>query len=436
MNSNPEQLKELKKLEILLYQSKGALFGGVIVAVLALPLCWHWGNRYFVLTWIAFYCAISFLRYRLTLSTFESTPEMPVMNRVRRHYTILTLLSGIAWGIISLYFLSVSLDYGSVLVILAVSLTASSASLYAIYPSIFSAFAFPALCPAIVHLLLLDNSTANVYGTLVAIFLVLMSISCLRMKKLVMNSVGIQFENMRLLDDIEKEKSQVSDLNKQLQADLEELRKRDMQLNEEKDRAEDLAEKLLILSTRDGLTGIANRRHFDEYLAKEWNRAVRSNLQLSLILCDIDYFKFYNDLYGHQKGDHCLQQVSSVLEDYTRREGDLAARYGGEEFAIILPDTTHENAVIHAEKIRAAIEKEAIPHDASNVANIVTVSMGLATIRPNRSIFSSRLIADADKLLYRAKSEGRNRLLAAESQVEEIEQNTKRPAAANISIAG
>ena len=124
MNSNPEQLKELKKLEILLHQSKGALFGGVIVAVLALPLCWNWGNHFLSLAWITFYCTISFLRYRLTLTTFQSTPEMQVMNRIRRRYTILTLLSGISWGLISIYFLSVNLDFGSVMVILAVSLTA------------------------------------------------------------------------------------------------------------------------------------------------------------------------------------------------------------------------------------------------------------------------------------------------------------------------
>ncbi|NKB36084.1 MAG: diguanylate cyclase [Gammaproteobacteria bacterium] len=423
MKSNPEHLKELKKLEILLYQSKGALFGGVIVAILVLPLSWYWGNKYYLLTWLLCYCLFSFLRYKLTLTSLTDATSMEMMQRIRHNYTLMTFLSGVAWGGISLYFLLINLDYGSVLVILAVSLTATSASLYAIYPSIFASFAFPALLPPTIHLLLLENNTANIYGVLVLSFLVLMCISCLRLKMLIMNSVGIQFENIRLLDDIEREKSQVSDLNKQLQSDLEELRKRDMQLSEEKDRAEHLAEKLLILSTRDGLTGIANRRHFDEYLAKEWNRAVRSSLELSLILCDIDFFKNYNDKYGHQQGDRCLQQVSSVLEDYTRREGDLAARYGGEEFAIILPDTTHENAITHAEKIRAAIEKEAIPHEASSVANIVTISMGLATIRPDRSVFSSRLIADADKLLYQAKSEGRNRLVASQSLLDETVQS-------------
>ncbi len=422
MKSNPDQLKELKKLEILLYQSKGALFGGVIVSILVLPLSWYWGNKYYLLGWLLSYGLFSFLRYKITLTPLTDTTSMDMMQRMRLNYTLMTFLSGLAWGAISLYFLNIDLDYGLVLVILAVSLTASSASLYAIYPSIFASFAFPALSPAIAHLLLLQNNTANVYGVLVLSFLALMCISCLRLKKLVMNSVGIQFENIRLLDDIEREKSQVSDLNKQLQSDLEELRKRDMQLSEEKDRAENLAEKLLILSTRDGLTGIANRRHFDEYMAKEWNRAVRSNLELSLILCDIDYFKSYNDRYGHQQGDRCLQQISLVLEEYTRREGDLAARYGGEEFAIILPDTTHENALIHAEKIRAAVEKEAIRHEASSVANVVTISMGLATIRPDRSVFSSRLIADADKLLYQAKSEGRNRVVAAQSLIEDAEQ--------------
>ena len=186
-----------------------------------------------------------------------------------------------------------------------------------------------------------------------------------------------------------------------------------MQLSEEKDKAEDLAKKLLILSTLDGLTGIANRRHFDEFMAKEWNRAVRSGTDLSLIMCDIDHFKDYNDCYGHQQGDLCLQRISSVLEDYTRREGDLAARYGGEEFAIVLSDTTLADALQVAEKIRNAVEKTAIPHDASVVTNIVTISMGVASIQPDQNVFASTLIAEADKFLYQSKSQGRNRVVSA-----------------------
>ena len=134
-------------------------------------------------------------------------------------------------------------------------------------------------------------------------------------------------------------------------------------------------------------------------------------------MIDIDHFKPYNDHYGHQKGDLCLQQIASILEEHSRREGDLAARYGGEEFALVLPETTLNNAVLNAEKIRTAIEKRAIPHDASEVSNIITVSMGVTTIKPDREIYSATLIAEADKLLYQAKREGRNKIVAAEYKI-------------------
>ena len=420
MKASPEQLKESKKLEILLSQSKVGLVGGCIVTTLVVFLFWNRADHLYLLSWLLVYYALCAVRYKITNNVFIEIPQSGEMAKIRLRFTILTFLSGASWGLMSVYILQGDLlAYGLFVIVLAEGMTASGATLYAIYPSVYAAFSFPALVPQATYLLLHDGKTENTYGLLVIIFLALMSLSVFRLRNLVMKSISIQFKNISLLDDIEREKIQVSDLNKQLQGDLLELRQRDLQLNEEKDKAENLAEKLLILSTRDGLTGIANRRHFDEYLAKEWNRSVRSGSQISLILCDIDHFKTYNDHYGHQKGDLCLQQVSSILEEYTRRESDLAARYGGEEFAIVLPDTTLDNAVNIAEKIRSAIVKAAISHDASEVTNIVTISMGVSTIRPNQVVFSAALIAEADRLLYQAKAEGRNRVVAGECYVEQ-----------------
>lgn len=426
MKASPEQLKESKKLEILLSQSKVGLVGGCIVTTLVVFLFWNFANQLYLMSWLLFYYVLCAVRYQLASNALNEIPQSREVEKIRIRYTILTFLAGASWGLISIYILlEGGLVNGLSVVILAVGLTASGASLYAIYPSVYAAFALPALLPLTAYLLLHGGDSENTYGFLMIIYFVLMSLSAFRLQNVIMKSISIQFENIRLLDDIEREKIQVSDLNKQLQGDLQELRRRDMQLSEEKDKAEDLAEKLLILSTRDGLTGIANRRHFDEYLAKEWNSSVRSGSRISLILCDIDLFKAYNDHYGHQKGDYCLQQVSSILEEYTRREGDLAARYGGEEFAIILPHTTLDNAAIIAEKIRSAIEKAAISHEASDVSNIVTISMGVSTIQPNQTVFSAALIAQADRLLYRAKAQGRNRIVAGECDVEQASE--KRP---------
>ena len=165
-----------------------------------------------------------------------------------------------------------------------------------------------------------------------------------------------------------------------------------------------------VLSVTDGLTGIANRRHFDEILAQEYTRHVRIGHELSLIFLDIDHFKAFNDHYGHLGGDDCLKQIAAVLSAAAARPGDLAARYGGEEFACILPETRHGGAAVVAENIRQGILNLAIPHKGSSVADCVTVSMGVVSAICDAGGSPVDIIAAADELLYRAKSSGRNRV--------------------------
>ena len=168
--------------------------------------------------------------------------------------------------------------------------------------------------------------------------------------------------------------------------------------------------KLEALSNTDGLTGIANRRRFDEVLAKEYARHVRSGAELSLILLDIDLFKSFNDCYGHLSGDECLQQVAQVMTACATRPADLVARYGGEEFACILPETGSRGAVVIAEKIRRGIIDRAIPHKGSTVADYVTASLGVVTVQCPTSGSALDLVAQVDELLYLAKASGRNRV--------------------------
>jgi diguanylate cyclase (GGDEF)-like protein/hemerythrin-like metal-binding protein len=179
-------------------------------------------------------------------------------------------------------------------------------------------------------------------------------------------------------------------------------------------RAEEALEKfnhqLETLSNTDGLTGIANRRHFDKVLAQEYARHARSGAELSLVLLDIDYFKSFNDCYGHVAGDECLRQVAQVLADCLVRPADLAARYGGEEFVCILPETDSSGAVTIAEKIRRGIMARAIPHKESTVADCVTVSLGVITGQCSAGGLVMDFIAHVDEQLYRAKSSGRNRV--------------------------
>ncbi len=163
-------------------------------------------------------------------------------------------------------------------------------------------------------------------------------------------------------------------------------------------------------SATDGLTGVANRRQFDGVLEVEWARASRNRLWLSLILVDIDYFKLYNDTYGHPAGDACLKTVASVLVGSIHRPEDMVARYGGEEFAIMLPGTELAGAAIVADRIRTRVESMEIPHTGSEVIPYVTLSLGVASAVPRKDNTPTALISAADQALYQAKHEGRNRV--------------------------
>ncbi|MCF8105320.1 MAG: GGDEF domain-containing protein, partial [Desulfohalobiaceae bacterium] len=171
-----------------------------------------------------------------------------------------------------------------------------------------------------------------------------------------------------------------------------------------------MEEELQRLSFQDGLTGVANRRLFEQTLDREWRRMTRNQSPLSLIMLDIDHFKAYNDTYGHQQGDWCLQQVAQQLKKSVKRPGDLAARYGGEEFAVILPHTGASGAMRLAEKIKDGVQQLDVPHEASPVAAHVTVSLGVAWRIPDDSAAPEDLVAAADSALYQAKAEGRNRV--------------------------
>ena len=172
---------------------------------------------------------------------------------------------------------------------------------------------------------------------------------------------------------------------------------------------------LQLLSCLDGLTGIANRRRFDDFMESEWKRAVRENSTLTLVMIDIDSFKAYNDNYGHQKGDETLKTVVSALNKGINRPADLLARYGGEEFVIVLPDTTMAGALQLAKSLLVNVRELNIPHEYSDASSRVTISAGIACCEPEvRHNTVESLIEAADKAMYEAKIGGRNQIVISE----------------------
>ncbi|MBN2866228.1 MAG: GGDEF domain-containing protein [Thiotrichales bacterium] len=173
-----------------------------------------------------------------------------------------------------------------------------------------------------------------------------------------------------------------------------------------------LNKKLEALSFQDGLTGVFNRRKLDQDLSIEWNRAIRQRMPLTLIMIDIDFFKQYNDFYGHIKGDEALKQVAQALSHMTQRASEITCRYGGEEFVLLLPDTNQSQAQQIAQKILEAVQNLNIAHQKSTVSEVLTISVGSCTFVPTQAMQSSELFQCADQQLYLAKQSGRNQYQA------------------------
>jgi diguanylate cyclase (GGDEF)-like protein/PAS domain S-box-containing protein len=177
---------------------------------------------------------------------------------------------------------------------------------------------------------------------------------------------------------------------------------------------------LQTLAAKDGLTGLANRRAFDQTLQAEWLRAQRSRKPLSLLFVDVDHFKLFNDKHGHQSGDECLRAVAAIVGAHALRPVDLAARYGGEEFAVILPETDSQGACMVAERIRSAVMDLKIAHGAPRASSHVTLSVGVATRVPSNVAAPDDLLGLADQALYAAKRLGRNRVTSADTMLANV----------------
>jgi diguanylate cyclase (GGDEF)-like protein len=216
--------------------------------------------------------------------------------------------------------------------------------------------------------------------------------------------VIVRIENQLTLCRLQKE---LIEKNQQLEKEINDRQTAEFELKQ----AYSALEKLAYL---DGLTRVANRMYLDKFLHHEWNRAKREREALALILCDIDYFKNYNDTYGHLLGDRCLRQIARALSKAVQRSTDLVARYGGEEFCLVLSNTNLSGAIEIATAIQNRVRKLQIPHDKSPISDRITLSLGLATYIPHPKTSIKYLVQMADKALYQAKAAGKNQFIAVE----------------------
>ncbi len=410
-----------RKLEILYEQS---YFSILLTSILAISMVFVFSDRLpinVLFSWLAIFIIISSLRLYNTHAFIRTEKASFNLTYWFSWHIVGVGVSGVVWGgfiLLLAGFTSGDAAYLNLASICAAGLCAAAAAVYSFSFLSFLLFTIPVLCPLGVFLIVADHTTFNTLGYFVFLFLITMVFASWRLNVTTSHSLRLQLENQELLTALGAEKKQVIEINKQLEEDIKSRIQTEAILLYEKQIAESNALKLKTLSIKDGLTGINNRRRFDEALYDEWNRAARQSTTISLILCDIDKFKEYNDTYGHLEGDKCLIKIARLIEDYARRAGDLAARFGGEEFAIILPDTGHKHAYQIAEQLRKGIAELAIPHETSSVTDVITLSFGVHTMYPEKSIPENVLIARADKALYQAKKRGRNNVTAYEEVVE------------------
>lgn len=379
---NQERELHAAQLNIVYGQTWTGVLGGIGVALVFVSVLWEVAPHPVLLTWFAVLSAGYLLRAFLYVA-YRRRRDNVAIKRWDLAHRAATLLTSATWGLSCFLFVSSTDTFHLLIVVLwMVGLSAASANAYSVHLPTLLTFFLPLVVPVAIHLFAIGGRVQ----TAVAVGLVAYCLVSLR---------AVVPINRTMLSSLR--------LNIALTNEVQQRRKAEDQLRE--------------VSRRDCLTGLSNRHHFDESLAAEWRRAQRDARHLSLVLLDIDYFKDFNDTYGHIAGDDCLVTLAHALKNCLKRPGNPAARYGGDELSVLLPNTDSRSASIIAETLRQAVESLAINHGATRVAGqqVVTISAGLATYVPSADAEPPDLIGHADRALYHAKAAGRNRLVINEA---------------------
>ena len=392
----PDQELFSAQLEMLMQHGRIASMSANLVGVLAyLLLLWPYFDALNMLLWGFGLLTLLLLR---SLHMSNGLATRAYQNKPRSLFWWLIIgaaLTGGWWSATFLYVLQIvpaTLEY--VLLLVVVVIAAISLAVMVVIREYYLAFLFSSLLPiawwSIVHPW--DNPYSLLIGalTLGVAGLLMMASSGIHEMFKTMLSLSWQQESMS------RELGQITNS----------LRDRNKQLREARQQLTDLA-------NIDELTGLGNRRVVNKVLREEVNRARRAGTSISVVLIDVDHFKNYNDTYGHPAGDEVLRSLGEIMQNATARAGEVIARYGGEEFIAILPNTELSDAVRMAERLQTLVREENMPHRSSEVADRITISQGVASVRPTEDIDPASIVDSADAALYRAKREGRNCIAVA-----------------------
>lgn len=367
-----------EQVRLLYHQGATIQLLGMASAGVSVAALWNVADHYLLGIWFSIMMTLYLIRLSLNARfTQVSLNDYPSIRQWGNIYILGTFLSGVVWGGLAFFFdPSWPPPYQVMLFAVYTGLIAGAFNTNSSVFIAFPAFYLPIVASLMVVMLGQQNETFYPLIVLFTIYIVLMYLSSLKFHNHLIHSLQTRFENEQLADKL-------------------------VQYNE----------KLIELADIDELTQIHNRRALNRYLGMESNRHFINRQPLSLLFIDVDYFKQYNDTYGHEQGDRCLIQIARVLHSNARQSSDMAARYGGEEFALVLTKTEAEQAYRIAKRIQSDLENLSLPHAGSLISDKITISIGIATMVPEQSDTAGLLLCIADKALYQAKESGRNRII-------------------------
>lgn len=336
-----------------------------------------------IFTWLGLMVFISLVRfihvkYVLHQMRFSEYPQ-----RLHIEFLISSLATSILWmSVFIMFYNRIPSEYLIFIIFALGGMAVGAVASMASSPWVFFAYVTPMVLTPMIPFSLRGDPLGFAMASMMLIYFVSISTTYYRSYLLIRDSIGLQLDKDALIQHLKISNQHLEMAN----------------------------EKIITLSHTDELTQVANRRYLDITLNKEWGRAVRSSLPISYIMADIDFFKAYNDTFGHQQGDECLQQIASTIKSLVKRPGDFVARYGGEEFAIILPDTRMQGAFELMHELQKRIQDLHIPAADKSVSAFMTLSIGIASIVPSTTDELHDFVMAADAALYSAKNNGRNRI--------------------------
>ncbi|NOR40138.1 MAG: diguanylate cyclase [Gammaproteobacteria bacterium] len=391
----PEELFSAQ-LEMLIQNGRLATVSAHLVGVAAtVMMFWPFMELTTILLWAAAFLILLLVR---SLQMSNALVERRYQTKPKRVYWQLVTgaaLTGAVWSAVYIFAAShvpVTMQY--VFLLLIVMITAFSLGFSVVIREYFVVYVFTSLWPiawwSLAHYW--EQPYNLMIGLVLLAFCALLIYVCDQTYKSFSNMISMTWEREHIAQELGDLTGSLRDRNRQLR---------------------DARRQLTDLANVDELTGLGNRRLVNSVLQEEMNRARRSGAELSLILLDVDYFKNYNDTYGHTAGDVVLQKLADLMQRAATRAGEVVARYGGEEFILVLPGASADSAMRTASRLRDLVNEERIPHEASQTASYITVSQGVVTVRPDGELQPMDLVNRVDKALYQAKDDGRNAIAVA-----------------------